>query len=389
MPKILTSFAPAFIPVLKELARALPDLTIYTLHPEFTKMLVDIDLPARSLGQDLQQDLRELAYAAAAQTLVWTAVQKPPTETLSPLARHFMYSLPTYLYPRLGDLALLALAVDATKPDLILLHNDVEPSTRAVALWAKSRGVPCLHIPHAVYMDGFGRGPIGTDVHDLVTASHICTAGPYQDAWYRARGGSTRVTGLPQFDRLAKQIISKERALELLGLSPHRPVVTYASSWRQDTNLLGCHDGVVECYRAFLAAAKELPGVQWIVKCHPRGQNTEWHAEEAKKANLDCLVTHQHTEIVLAAQDAILAYSPSGIITEAAHVPGVHLLSIGGFAEDREVTTLGETKDDIKAGLLNVLGEPAPDARAFAYKYCGTPDGLAHMRVAQYAQELL
>ena len=388
-PRILVSAQPLWQPLLKLLARQ-TNCTFFAMHPEFAKSLRDLDLNAQPLGYGIDgHTLRAAAYSHAVRSLTELAKQKH-LGPLHPQCRRYLEdTLPSYLYPRLGELATLVEAVDRTRPDLILLHNDVEPSTRAVALWAKAHHIPCLHIPHAVYIDGFGRGPIGTDVHDLVTASHIAVAGPYQDTWYSSRGGHTRLTGLPQFDKWATPRVPREQAHSLFGLSSDRPVVLYASSWRQDTNLLGCHDGVEESYLNFLQAMKQLPEVQVIVKTHPRASNLPWHVEQAKAAGVPCVVTPHHNEVAFQAADLVLSYGPSNFLIDAAHHDHLRLAAIHGFAEDSVVQTLTEKVDNLRDGIAQMLSEPVFDLKGFVYKYAGIPDGGATARIADYARALL
>ena len=384
MSKIITSYQPSFIPILRILAAAGHEIT--TLHPDFTRQLRDLDIAAKSLGEGIP-DVRGPANTRAVEILESVDTS---ADSLSPQVAQFMAnSLKPYIYGRIGELASIAFAVDATAPDLCLLHNDVEPSTRVVALWARARNTPCLHIPHAVYVDGFGRGAIGTDVHDIVTASHIACAGPYQEQWYQNRGGTTRITGLPQFDKWATMPVTRKRARTNLGLDQHKLVVVYASSWRQDTNLLGCHDGVEETYRNFLEATKEFNDIQFVVKTHPRGGNIEWHVKTAQELKCNVTVTALHLEHCLQAADAVIAYGPSGVIIEAAHVEGLRLLCIDGYQNDSNILTTTSDSKSIADALGISLATPQPNNKSFVYKYAGIPDGLATQRVTQYALELI
>jgi len=396
---ILVSPHQNHFPVLKRLAKAIPNVGFISLHPQFTKSLQDLDLAAKSLMDVADNELGATAHSAAAHIEYVVQSAKLEARGLHPAPFAFVkQGLPGFLYSRIPDLAATVLALDRAQPRLVLLHNDVEPMTRVVALWARARGVPCLHIPHAVYMGHDGRGPVGTDVHDLVTASHIAVAGPFQKAWYAARGqpeDRMRETGLPQYDKWAKLGIAKADALRLLGLEKGKPIIVYASSWRQNTNLMGQHNGVESCYIAFLAATKEWPGAQIVVKTHPNAHNDEWHAQQAKAMEVSSIVTGLHLEIVLAAADALVAYGPSNSLVEAANFPGIRLLAIGrGFHNDAAVTTIPELSegpalaDAISSAVKAVLAVPAPDTLAFRLKYMGLPDGGAGERVAKYAEEL-
>ena len=285
-------------------------------------------------------------------------------------------------------------AVDTLKSDLFIVHNDVEPLLRLLALYALAHAIPCLHVPHAVYCDTVSRGQAGTDIHDLVTASYVAVAGPYQAEWYESRRLQQRMptqvipTGLPQFDRLTTPLMERRRACQLLRLDQARPVVMYFSSWRQDTNLLGCHDGVEEAYAAFLAAAKTLPDVQFVIKTHPRGNNLQQHMQEADKAGVRAVVTDNHLDIILCAADLVLTYESSNVILDAACIPGIRLAAVSGFAQDEAVETLPPQGAAIAEAIQALLSAPPRDVSLFRHKYLGVVDGKAKDRVAALAAEL-
>ena len=396
MRKIVVSYSSNYLPVIKALAQQ-EQTEFYTLHPDFTRQLVDMDIPAKQLGEGIDVPVRDLAFRHAAKILIDTCNTMPQIIqtvdgqllTLHPAVEDFIkHGLPGFLYARLSELAGTVIALDATKPDLIILHNDVEPATRAIALWAKAHSVPCLHVPHAVYIDDFGRGEPGTDVHDLVTASDIAVAGPYQNNWYLTRGGQTHVTGLPQFDKWSHIKVDRVFAKSLFNLSPARPAVMYFSSWRQDTNLLGCHGGVEESYDNFLDAVSEMPDLQVVIKTHPRGGNLQYHIDRAKEKGVACLVTDIHLELLLQAVDVLVAYGPSNTLLDAAHFSHLALASIAGFPHDAEIITMGESKEAMKTGLERALSASPPNWDWFRYKYAGVSDGLAYQRIAELGQEL-
>ena len=388
-----------FLPVVKQMVADIgKELPIYALHPAFAKNLQDIDIAAKSLGDVVDQEVRARSFQEAARVLSTVRRPRAGPDGLDEGALAFLENgLAGFLYPRLGDLALLALSLDKVQPGLILLHNDVEPMMRLAALWARAHGVPCLHVPHAIYLDNPGRGPAGTDVHDLISASYLAAAGPYQRGWYEERGAvpdNIRETGLPQYDKWAMIKFGHEQARAILKAERLRPLIVYASSWRQDTNLLGCHDGVEESYRAFLQAACSIGGAQFLVKTHPNGRNDDWHLEQAKAAGISCMVTSMHLEVVLAAADVVVAYGPSNLLMEAASIPGLRLLCIGGFADDPEVLSIPEEADQSKQTQLlaqaigKALSGQQPNTLNFRLKYMGVPDGQAYLRVAKFVGEL-
>ena len=390
---ILTSFQPGFLPILK----AVQDLEIVTLNPPFSTMLNESEIAAKSLAEFgepaiFQRALTETTRIVA--NLYHTPIERGNLDIQDPAFATNQF-LASYAYQRLHDVVALTLLAAKIKPKLILLHNDVEPVNRALALWSLTEHVPCLHVPHAIYLDHNGRGPAGTDVHDLITASVIACAGPYQQSWYIERGAypqTTLITGLPQFDRLANPQPNHKRAARLLGLDATKPIVVYKSSWRQDTNLLGCHDGVEETYLAFLAATKQLPSdLQFLVSCHPRGNNTKQHIELAEKANVNCLVTQEHLDVIMNAADVFLCYGPSNVILECATLGTAHLVIINddmAFPQDPEIVKIPVDSTTIAQTIQQCLTSSLPDYNAFVTKYLGPLDGRASERIAALIRQI-
>jgi hypothetical protein len=386
---ILVSPFPEFIPVLKGVYAQDHETRFLTLSADFKRILGDLDLPSAFIGEGIPPQVRELANHTAAGMLSYiSSLHHTDTRLNDGVLEWLNTRYAGYLYPRLGELVMLALAVDAAHPTLCIVHNDVEPLLRMVAQWARGVGVPCLHIPHAIYIDGFERTSLGTDIHDIVTASHIVTAGPYQDNWYTARGGCTHPIGLPQHDKWATMRVDTSRARRRLGLDSYRPVAMFLSSWRQDTNMLGQTDGLNEAYTALLQVMKLLPDIQFIVKLHRSGNNGDWHVKLAQEANATCLITQMHLDECMQAADAILSYGPSGAVIEGAHLPHLRLLSIGGFQDDPEVITTDYTTVGMVEALTKALSADPINTKAFQYKYAGVPDGLHTERAIALVRQL-
>jgi hypothetical protein len=391
---VLVSYHPAFIPACKLLARQ--GFQFLCLNPEMAQILKDIDLPAKPLGE-FSQGLHEPAFAEASK-LIQAVPQSLRQNGLGQDMMGFIgQQLPAFLYPRLSDLALVTLTLDRVKPFLALVHNDVEPMMRVVALWAASRGIPCLHVPHAIYQD-VNRGPAGTDVHDLITASHLASSGPFQSRWYQQRGmASTQIneTGLPQYDVWANLQTDKAKAKKrFTKFDPRKPVITYASTWGQMTNALGASDGWAYTYVSFLKAVAPLD-VNVIVKCHPRANEDShrWHAQQAGEHGVECAFPTIHTpdinRVILEASDALLVYAGSNLLLEAAHVEGVRLLTTGGgYTDDPEVVKVEETTEAMRQALVDSLSRPAVDTSRLRQDYLGLDDGRASERVAGFIGEL-
>lgn len=388
---ILMSHARFVIPLARAIHEACPDIVFVPLQASLTKILGELEMPMRQLGEFVTPEIRDDAFARAASVLRDIQEFHDYPDYLDPGVRRFISQRATsFFYPRLGDLALMALTLDQANIDLVLVHNDVEPATRLACMWARAHNVPALHVPHAIYHDNKDRPSL--DIHDMVTATHLTASSGYQAQWYARRAPELRIviTGLPQFDPWVTKSLDRARAMQLLDLEPGRPVITYASSWRQDTNLAGCHDGVEDTYANFLTAAKNMPPeFQFIITVNPTGQNLEFHAQKAHEIGVPCIVTDRYLDQLLIASDVVLSYGPSNLLLEAAHVPWLRLITTDGYYDDPEILKTGTEPSQITEAIRTALATPpAPRNRLFD-KYLGPRDGQATNRIAQVVRELL
>lgn len=360
---------------------------LVALYPALSKALKEIDVPCMNVNDfitpEMQQDATEDGLGILHKVLDAMSELKAPVseKALTNLKR----IIPSFVSANVQNLALLVHVLDTVQPVGALVHNDVEAVTRTVALWCKSHNKPCLHVPHAVYLD-YERGPAGTDIHDMVTASHLAAAGTYQADWYVERGmkpENVALTGIPRFDRLTKLPFDKQRACQLMQVSDKKPVIAYFSSWRQDTNLLGCNDGIEESYVAFLEAAKQLEGCEFIIKTHPRGNNKDWHVEMANKAGLRCVVVSDYLDVVLQAMTVGVSYGPSNVILEGS-ILGKPFVSIGGFENAPEIVSVSAEQEAIRDGITKAMSRKAGGLFNFIQRYAGQPDGQATKRVAEF-----
>jgi hypothetical protein len=184
--------------------------------------------------------------------------------------------------------------------------------------------------------------------------------------------------------------MDKRKARKMLQLDPGRPVVVYASTWPQATNALGIHDEWAVSYLEFLQAVKGLDGVQVIIKLHPRGgqENFNWHVQKAQQYKVECALTPLHNEVVLQAADLVLAYAGSNLILEAAHIPGLRLMTTHGYEDDAVVAKVGIDHTQMGEAMRVLLSQPAMDTMAMRVKYLGVPDGKATERVIEFVREL-
>jgi hypothetical protein len=241
--------------------------------------------------------------------------------------------------------------------------------------WGKGHNVPSFHVPHSIYLP-VEKGDVGDDIHDILSSTHVVVSGMYQAQWFAERGMKEVLPlGLPQFDNLYKAQPRPMMARRHLGLDLHVPVLLYASSWRQDTNMAGMHDGVMESYQKLLETVRHLGDrVQLVVKCHPRGRNGQAHVELAEKMGVDCLITELHLETCLEAASFVLCYSVSNLLLEASFFPWLKLGCTLGFDDDPEIFKINlEDTSVIELAriFLQVLERKTPVYNRFREKYLG------------------
>lgn len=392
MAKIIVSYHRPFVPLVRQLIAQGHE--VIALQPQFAQELKNLDLEVQPLMEFNTSQIQTMAFKESAALIhsVCNLNGKLNTDTLLPQLSNFIHNgeFAGLLYPKLGDLALLVLCLDSVQPDLFICHNDVEPLLRCAALWYRQNEKPCLHVPHAIYQNIENKH----DIHSIITASHLASSGPYQTAWYVKRGFSPAniaETGLPQFDDFAKATFDQKRARQLLDLDPFKAVVTFASSWRQNTNMAGMHDGISETCLAILECAKAMPNVQFVIKAHPRDQQAQWHVDEAEKAKVKVAVTAQHLPIVLQASDAVLAYGPSNVLLEGCHIPWLRLACTSGYEQDQEVVKINTDPPNVEQmvmALRTLLQTPPLDTFGMKRKYLGPCDGHNSDRVGSLIGQL-
>ena len=392
MKKILFSPHPNFLSIIKKHFSDKEKYLILGVQDHFVRSLNDMDVQNVETfigNNEIQTQAYDYASRIIKQNKSLTKEQKNNI-----IFAKFLKKVNSLAYAKLYDLIVFLLLLDDKRPDLVVLHNDVEPFMRMIAMWAKNNNIPCLHIPHSVIIDSSEKTSIGTDIHDIVTASDIVVGGDYQKEWYKTRGvedSNIHQTGLPQFDNIVSMSYDREKALRLLRLPTNEPVITYASSWRQDTNLLGCHDGIEQTYINFLKASKKL-GIKPIIKLHPNSSqgNVDWHTMTAKKMDIYAILSTAHLHTVLQASNILFSYGPSNVLLEGSFYP-MQLMTTHGYDDDDAILKVGNeaTEDEIANGIANLLQNDISDLSALRYKYIGVVDGKAHQRIADTINRLL
>jgi len=401
MPKLLVAAHPPFAPVIRQLVKV--GWEIICINPQFAKQLRDLNLEnIKALGEFNTPEIHQEALNQAA---FFTQATFSPIDTRGLHGKVGAWLEGDYrglMYSKLFDLIHFVELMHFVEPDVILVHNDVEPLTRAAAEWGKAHEVSCVHVPHAVYHN---IDNTGYDLHNIITASHILTSGRYQTEWYQKRGVGEAIigeTGLPQFDEWSiKQDFNSQWGRSLFkGLRQDLPVICYASSWRQNTNLTGMHDGVEETYMAILDCIVKLHGkVQFIIKCHPRGNNIGWHEKKAiearDKAGIKpgtfAEVVDSGLEACLQASDLLFAYGPSNVLLEGSFVPWLRLACTSGYSKSAEVVKIATDPPNVDMMIMTfgaMLSSPPANYAGFREYYMGRCDGMNSVRIAQFIAQL-
>jgi len=393
MSKVFITPHPDFIVLAKELSKS---CEIITVSKEFIDALTNVDVNVIDLNSVLSQ--KQLISIRIDSLLLTSEIVNKlpnkseflPDESKSAVLLDKSGVLVADIGRRINDFVAIVKCLDSAKPDMVIVHNDVDNTTRTIALWAKANNVPCLHIPHSIYLDTNERPK--DDVHSHLSASHSVASGPFHAEWLVNNGMKPEnvfITGIPTFDKVSKKY-NVDHMRRLLKVNPNFPVVTYMSSWRQDTNLLGCHTGVEDTYINFLESAKKLiaDGIQVIVKCHPSGNNVSWHVSEAGKHGVRCIVTDKHLGPIVSVSNIIVSYGPSNVVIESAIMnPDCGLIAINGFYSDKEVVSISE-KDDMYTAIVSELSF-VTDKSSFIKKYVSYPDGKSIDRIIKVVGEIL
>jgi hypothetical protein len=311
---------------------------IATMDVAFSQNLQNLSIESKPINSFFNPELNDKAVRSARQ--VMDELDKRLTYKSCPISMSGTFA--GSIFSSILDLSILSYVLDEVKPNVILVHNDVEPAMKLLCDWGKAHGVPSFHVPHSIYLP-VEKGDVGDDIHDIMSATHVVAGGMYQAQWFGERGVKNILPlGLPQFDNLYHVKARPKTAREQFGLDLHIPVLLYASSWRQDTNMAGMHDGVIESYKKLLEVVRLLGDrVQLLVKCHPRGRNGQVHVELAQEMGVDCLITEAHLETCLEAASFVLCYSVSNLLLEASFFPWLKLGCTLGFDNEREVLYSG------------------------------------------------
>lgn len=273
----------------------------------------------------------------------------------------------------------------------VVVHEDVMPRFRTLAMWGKAAGVPVIHVPHNnTYLQA------RPDIHDATVADWIIAASPHMRDWYASRGfpkHRIRITGFPPWDHLSDRRLTHARARAILQMDPDRPVIALCTGWAQRTNLIDDHSVMEAAVHATLGAAKR-EGWQVVWTLHPGdapGQEQRY-AQLCAAHRVDVAVTRDHRSIALAAADVVLATSTSNVLIEAGiwgAPPAMFPLRGYGF-ETEPPWVVGLSVDDVVQTVGGLISKDWEQERsAFIQRYAWKIDGNAAKRAARQITRII
>ena len=271
-------------------------------------------------------------------------------------------------------------------------HEDVTPLNKALALTARSLGIPTFHLPHANHF-----GQVRPDVHDGSVCDWILAASRHMRDWYVERGfppDRVEVVGHPPWDDLAAHPLPlRPLARRALRVPDDMPAVLFGSSWAQTTNAADAPDALPRAYAAFVeAAASEGWFVLWSM--HP-GEPPAWqqqHAARLNAAGVRGAVLRSHVRLALGAADVVVAAGPSNFLVEAAilGVPPVSVSVPNYRFPQAPPWTVRPTASAIARRVNAILADPeAACSRlpAAVSRYAAGADGGATRRALDFVLE--
>ncbi len=293
-------------------------------------------------------------------------------------------------------------ALDALRPDAVVLTSNRRYPERALALAAQARGIPCL-LFSGTLLPGQDRYQF-LDVADrlLVIGDHL------RDSIVREEGVDPRlisVVGDPRSD--AARRVSRERLREeaaaRFGLSPEAPIVVFVSKYVSRFFTASEKEAF---YRTMAAVRRTIPGLQVIVKVHPnehlptlQAQVREWGWPDARLEK-----DYDIHRLFRAADAVVMVTSMAGIEAMTLGCPVVAVQAEGKSYEGEsmpryvsegvvERVNLGDV-EGLAGALDRLLHDPAARAalveraRSFAARYVHPVDGSLGRRLLDVIAEV-
>ena len=292
---------------------------------------------------------------------------------------------------------------------LLLLRSDLSHPDRALALAARLRGIPSLHVMHG--------NPRAALVAAEVAADLAAIYGPATGEWFAQFGiapGRIAITGNPPWDGLGApgSVPTREEALTRLKLDPALKTVMFAGTWAGNMNAYDLLDKDWPWFYFLrtLDAIDELrrqEDLQLIFKPHPATTSIDLLARhqqeiETRGVRWASIVGHAepwqlaHSDVIVCVEsnigiEGMLVNSP--VINLRFSIP-VRDTTDQLFGADDAVITVTRPEDLPQAlgGALfdsNVAQRMAQLRPASVYRHSYLEDGQATARVIQLALRML
>jgi hypothetical protein len=293
-------------------------------------------------------------------------------------------------------------ALDALAPDAVVITSNRRYPERALALAARTRGIPCLVVSGTMILTR-DRTPL-FDVGDrmLVMGEHLRERLVAEQEVDPAR---VRVVGDPR-SNAARLVPPRELRAQVyahFGLAADRPLVVFISKY---ASLLFSADEKAAYYRTMIEAMRRLPPMHVVVKVHPNEQLDLLREQVSAWGWRDALLTRDHDihRLFGAADAAVMVTSQAGFEAMALDCPLVAVQQAGkdyegGYMPPFVSAGVVERVDmDDPAALAAALGHLLHDrgardalvarARAFAAPFIHPADGALGARLLAVVDEL-
>jgi hypothetical protein len=293
-------------------------------------------------------------------------------------------------------------ALDALRPDAVVLTSNRRYAERALALAARMRGIPCLFFSGSL-LSGQDRF-VFLDVADrlLVIGRHLRDNIVREE---RVDPQRISVVGDPRSDaarRVPRERLREEVALRF-GLSPGAAIVVFVSKYVSRFFTAAEKEAF---YRTMAAARRAVPGLEVIVKVHPnehvptlQAQVREWGWPDARLEK-----DYDIHRLFRAADAVVMVTSMAGIEAMALGCPVVAVQAAGkSYENDSMPRYVGEgvvervdlgDGEGLARALERLLGDPAARAalvergRGFAARYVHPVDGSLGRRLLEVIDEV-
>jgi hypothetical protein len=273
----------------------------------------------------------------------------------------------------------------------IVTHEDVSPEGRILTQFGRSEDIPVVHIPHANhFIDP------RNDIHGKVSSDYLLVAGEWMaDFYVRAGADPTNIemVGAPQWDWLYQdgKMPTREQGRRALGLDEDDLVLSYATTWDQNTNVWGNGDEDLKAALGHMLTTARAMDAKLILKIHPgeRPEADDFYQQAMWSYGVEGCITRKNNEHVIRASDCMIVQGSSnvGVASVILGTPIVELWQCGTrYPEKYGIPgTWGEDLSDMIEAAINDVGDYRPFARAMNYD----DDGGAVERITEWMKRLI